>query len=193
MKRKMNKKYTRKQICEAISYWKKQLRAGNYKKVNESVEGNSKYILIKNGIDTDFMTTYDNELEALDDFYTYLNTIDPNDFDAFYVEYDSGDFPLYRNNKIVPKTKDEVSEAFDKHHFVRYDDYHVSIAMVLCKVNNLDEIKNFLISNGQSNIDDLGNGNIYFENLDLDCDEYEFWDLLKRSNQDPKSKRFFRN
>lgn len=37
MRRKMNKKYTRKQICEAISYWKKQLRAGNYKRVNESV------------------------------------------------------------------------------------------------------------------------------------------------------------
>ena len=30
------KKYTKKQITEAITYWKKQLRAGNYKKVNES-------------------------------------------------------------------------------------------------------------------------------------------------------------
>ena len=32
----MKKKYTKKQITEAISYWQKQLRAGNYKKVNES-------------------------------------------------------------------------------------------------------------------------------------------------------------
>ena len=181
MRRLTNKKYTRKQICEAISYWKKQLRAGNYKRVNESIDG-AKYILIKNGIDTDFMTTYDNELEALDNFYTYLNEIEQDDFDSFYVEYNSGDFPLYRNNKIVPKTKDEVAEAFDKHHFLRYDDYHVNIEMILCKVNNLDEIKNFLISNGQSNIEDLGDGNFYLENLDLACDSHEFWDLLVSSN-----------
>ena len=32
------KKYTRKQIQEAIAYWKKQLAKGNYKKVNESIE-----------------------------------------------------------------------------------------------------------------------------------------------------------
>lgn len=34
----MKKQYTRKQIFEAIAYWKKQLRAGNYKKLNESEE-----------------------------------------------------------------------------------------------------------------------------------------------------------
>lgn len=33
----MKKKYTKKQIQEAINYWQKQLKAGNYKKVNESV------------------------------------------------------------------------------------------------------------------------------------------------------------
>ena len=32
----MKKKYTRKQILESIKYWQKQLRAGNYKKLNES-------------------------------------------------------------------------------------------------------------------------------------------------------------
>ena len=32
----MKKKYTKKQICEAIAYWKKQLKAGNYKKIHES-------------------------------------------------------------------------------------------------------------------------------------------------------------
>ena len=32
----MKKKYTKKQITEAIAYWEKQLRAGNYKKVVES-------------------------------------------------------------------------------------------------------------------------------------------------------------
>lgn len=32
----MKKKYTKKQIQEAINYWKKQLKLGNYKKINES-------------------------------------------------------------------------------------------------------------------------------------------------------------
>ena len=32
----MKKKYTKKQITEAIAYWKKQLKAGNYKKIDES-------------------------------------------------------------------------------------------------------------------------------------------------------------
>lgn len=33
----MKKTYTKKQITEAIAYWKRQLNAGNY--INESVEG----------------------------------------------------------------------------------------------------------------------------------------------------------
>ena len=32
----MKKTYTKKQITEAIAYWEKQLKLGNYKKVNES-------------------------------------------------------------------------------------------------------------------------------------------------------------
>ena len=32
----MKKKYTKKQITEAIAYWEKQLKKGNYRKVNES-------------------------------------------------------------------------------------------------------------------------------------------------------------
>ena len=32
----MKKKYTKKQITEAIAYWKKQLSTGNYLKINES-------------------------------------------------------------------------------------------------------------------------------------------------------------
>ena len=34
----MKKQYTKKQIMEAISYWKNQLRRGNYKKLNEAFE-----------------------------------------------------------------------------------------------------------------------------------------------------------
>ena len=34
----MKKTYTKKQITEAIAYWEKQLKAGNYKRVDESVE-----------------------------------------------------------------------------------------------------------------------------------------------------------
>ena len=33
----MKKQYTKKQIVEAIAYWKKQLRAGNYKKLDEDI------------------------------------------------------------------------------------------------------------------------------------------------------------
>lgn len=36
-KNKMKKRYTKRQILESIKYWQKQLRAGNYKKLNESV------------------------------------------------------------------------------------------------------------------------------------------------------------
>ena len=32
----MKKQYTKKQITEAIAYWKKQLAKGNYRKINES-------------------------------------------------------------------------------------------------------------------------------------------------------------
>ena len=37
----MKKTYTRKQIKEAISYWEKQLKAGNYRKVNEAFDYSS--------------------------------------------------------------------------------------------------------------------------------------------------------
>lgn len=40
---KMKKRYTRKQIVESIKYWQKQLRAGNYKKLNESTKPLKKY------------------------------------------------------------------------------------------------------------------------------------------------------
>ena len=43
----MKKQYTRKQIREAISYWKKQLAKGNYRKVNEAEdEFDPEYFLI---------------------------------------------------------------------------------------------------------------------------------------------------
>ena len=34
----MKKRYTKRQIQESIKYWEKQLRKGNYHKVNESAE-----------------------------------------------------------------------------------------------------------------------------------------------------------
>ena len=46
----MKKKYTKKQIIEAIAYWEKQLRTGNYRKLNES----------------------DGEFEKIDDIVKYL-------------------------------------------------------------------------------------------------------------------------
>lgn len=39
----MNKRYTKKQILESIKYWEKQLRDGNYKKLDESAGPLKKY------------------------------------------------------------------------------------------------------------------------------------------------------
>ena len=56
----MKKAYTKKQIKEAIAYWEKQLKAGNYRKVNESLE--------YEGAEEDISS----ELEARDDIPNYL-------------------------------------------------------------------------------------------------------------------------
>lgn len=36
----MKKKYTKRQIQESIKYWQKQLKSGNYKKINENIHEN---------------------------------------------------------------------------------------------------------------------------------------------------------
>ena len=69
----MKKQYTRKQIVEAINYWKKQIRLGNYKKLNENNQsykgtlGGYKWIFIVQG-DIDSHTSiksFDSKNEAL--------------------------------------------------------------------------------------------------------------------------------
>ena len=59
----MKKKYTRKQITEAIAYWKKQLNEGNFKRLNESYdELIQKIKALPNGSKIAFeIVTYDDE------------------------------------------------------------------------------------------------------------------------------------
>lgn len=64
----MKKKYTKKQIQEAINYWKKQLKIGNYKKINESYEYDN---------DDDII----NDQEFQDDFAKGLSQNPPFKFD----------------------------------------------------------------------------------------------------------------
>ena len=45
----MKNKYTRKQIVESIKYWQKQLKEGNYKKLNEDVETIQLLDIVKDG------------------------------------------------------------------------------------------------------------------------------------------------
>lgn len=45
----MKKKYTKKQILESIKYWQKQLKLGNYKKLNEDVEEIQLLDIVKDG------------------------------------------------------------------------------------------------------------------------------------------------
>ena len=68
----MKKKYTKKQIQEAINYWKKQIKIGNYKKINESSYDNYGY-----GKDDDLLK--DQEFKA--DFVKGLSQNSPFKFD----------------------------------------------------------------------------------------------------------------
>ena len=76
----MNKQYTKKQIIEAIAYWKKQLNIENHKKLNEDINKNTLFKIIesnlfemvkltrklKNSIDDDIDVEVDNYLALID-------------------------------------------------------------------------------------------------------------------------------
>ena len=65
----MKKIYTKKQICEAIAYWEKQLRSGNYKKINESDDGYKTvhvYDIEWQPVDDDDDDVYDDTFEEVD-------------------------------------------------------------------------------------------------------------------------------
>ena len=59
----MKKKYTKKQIMESIKYWQKQLKLGNYKKLNESTKPLKKYSWY-----LDEFIDYSDDAEPTDEF-----------------------------------------------------------------------------------------------------------------------------
>ena len=61
----MKKQYTKKQITEAIAYWQKQLKLGNYKKVNESQTNDDGTVKPYNVGDILWDTYEDEELEPV--------------------------------------------------------------------------------------------------------------------------------
>ena len=62
----MKKRYTKKQIQESIAYWKKQLKLGNYKKLNESLNDEE----LRNGPNGEYVW-------YLDEFIDYDDDDDP--------------------------------------------------------------------------------------------------------------------
>ena len=73
----MKKTYTKKQIQEAISYWKKQLAKGNYRKVNENLKDDGTTVLVQKNND---------ESLGVGDIYNCV----PDD----YVKSDNNNRPL---------------------------------------------------------------------------------------------------
>lgn len=82
----MKKRYTKKQITEAIAYWKKQLRAGNYKKVNESEFRPS--MVVDTGNDTYMITTNDDGERCIvpDMLDEIQDVIDAFSIDSFVID-----------------------------------------------------------------------------------------------------------
>ena len=67
----MKKKYTKKQIQEAIKYWKNQLKFGNYKKLNENFED---AVAVDEGIQQ-FNAEYD---DLVDSYKKFASTYKPD-------------------------------------------------------------------------------------------------------------------
>lgn len=104
----MKKKYTKKQITEAISYWEKQLRAGNYRRVDESTDVDWTKDMGKTA--NDFALGLKNDSPDLKAVFV-VNTIIPK---TAVVE----DWPWYDSNDsehILPPTDVDLNWAFEKY------------------------------------------------------------------------------
>ena len=103
-------KYTKKQICEAIAYWKKQLKLGNYRTVNES--GGTPYTLtLKAGkdqrkLDSYTWMLYPNEQSNSDGIADALKQFAKNEpkFKPYYEKYLDGDDDTYLEDVGILET-----------------------------------------------------------------------------------------
>lgn len=104
----MKKQYTRKQITEAIAYWEKQLRAGNYRRVDESIDVDWTKYMGKTARDfADGLKDDSPDLKAV----FVVNTIIPK---TAVVEdwtwYDNND-----NEHTLPPTDVDLNLVFEKY------------------------------------------------------------------------------
>ena len=104
----MKKQYTKKQIIEAIAYWKNQLRAGNYRKVNENTDIVRTPSMSKTARDFAIGLKHDSpDLKAV----FVVNTIIPRTTRVTeWVWYDRND-----NEYILPPTTIDIDQAFEKY------------------------------------------------------------------------------
>ena len=99
----MKKKYTKRQITEAIAYWKRQLKLGNYKKLNES---NENYVIGLWDKDGNGGPKNGKEFSKLVCSYcykgctphSYYEDFVPNDTTEMSIQTDVDDFDEYQVN-----------------------------------------------------------------------------------------------
>ena len=83
---KMKKRHTRKQICEAIAYWQKQLRAGNYKKLNEET---SKELNRQQAADDEDQLANVEETRVGEHFLKFIKAVRDKNITGDYVRNDN--------------------------------------------------------------------------------------------------------
>ena len=104
----MKKQYTKKQITEAIAYWKKQLKIGNYHRMNENTDIDwTKYMIKTAG---DFVIGLEDDSPNLKAVFV-VNAIIPRTTSVRgQTWYDSND-----NEHILPSTTIDLDRVFEKY------------------------------------------------------------------------------
>ena len=90
----MKKTYTKKQIQEAIAYWKKQLAGGNYRKVNETIVPPPQKIRSFDDLASEYADHHD---------FIVLKFGKPKRDGSFMINTDGGRF-----NVTIDELKDEL-------------------------------------------------------------------------------------
>jgi len=167
----MKKQYTKKQIVEAINYWKKQLRAGNYKKLNESNDGYKYCLYYESYGNDDTVQIFDSmeELdksfkEFLDGYFSTESWVESGDIpnvtfkDKTHIELElpidpDDDDPLnyYHGNKKLPPelpsrepTINKVFDLWKKYHEASFGVYDERYSVFIIRDSKLPELMSYL-------------------------------------------------